>query len=187
MKVILQKNVIGLGDLGEIKKVSDGYARNYLIPRKLAISAHAGSTKAIEHQKRILINKARKRKEMAEDLAKKFQDLNDIEIEARVGTEEQLFGSVTNSHVANYFKGLGFEIDRRKIELKTSIRTLGKHSITINFMEGKRVELSVNIVPDEVSRKKAEALRVKAERKARKEKIEQDLKEEMANKETKGE
>ena len=154
MKVILQKDVIGLGDLGEIKEVKGGYARNYLLPRGLAVSAHAGTISALNHQKRNLEIKARKRKAAMEDVAKQMEGLKELEIHARVGSENKLFGSITTMGICEVLAKKGFEIDRRKLELRESIRSVGKYPIRVNLMEGLSLNLELKVVPDALSLKK---------------------------------
>ena len=154
MKVILQKNVLGLGDLGEVKEVSGGYARNYLLPRKLAVSAHAGTVRALKHQKKSIENKARKRRRAMEDLSQKLENLSGLEIQARVGAENKLFGSVTSLAICEALDREGFQIDRRKIELRDSIRSVGKYPIKVKLMEGISSNLELRVVPDAQSLKK---------------------------------
>lgn len=154
MKVILQKNVLDLGDLGDIKEVSPGYARNYLFPRKLAVSAHASTIRALKHQKRSLENKDRKRKQAMETLAKKLEELGTLEIAARVGRNNKLFGSVTTVAVCEALAKKGFEMSRRKIEFRESIRSLGAYHLGIKLREGFHVNLELKVVPDAFSLKK---------------------------------
>ena len=154
MKVILQKNVLGLGDLGEIKEVKEGYARNYLLPRKLAVSAHAGSMRSLKHQKRSLEHKAQKRKTAMEALVKQLKEVKELEIQARVGAENKLFGSVTTLGISKFLAEKGFQIDRRKLELRESPRSVGRYPLRINLMEGLSLNLELKVVPDALSLKK---------------------------------
>ena len=154
MKVILQKDISGLGDLGEVKDVAAGYARNYLLPKKLVISAHAGSTRALEHQKRSIAAKALKRKQVMKTLAERLQTSEKIEVGVNVGVEGKIFGSVTSNHLAQLLAKNGFIIDRRKIELGVRIRSLGDYQAKVNLMEGLSVNLNFAVVPNEASLKK---------------------------------
>ena len=117
MRVILQKNIIGLGDFGEVKEVANGYARNYLLPKKLAVTANASTTKAIIHQKNIIELRRKKRKDSLQDVAKKISELAVLTLTVKSGANSRLFGSVTNKHVAAALDEKGILIDRRKIEL----------------------------------------------------------------------
>ncbi len=164
MKVILQKTVPGLGDMGEISDVADGYARNYLLPRKLVVSAHAGSVRALEHQKRIIEIKNRKRKSAAQALSEKLSALASLEIEVKVGAEDKLFGSVTTANIASLLGQKGFAIDRRKIELTDKIRTVGTFPIRIHLAEGIDISLPLQVVPDADSIKKAKQRAIQEEK-----------------------
>ena len=164
MKIILQKSVSGLGDAGESKNVSDGYARNFLIPRKLAISAFQGSLKAQKHLERSIEIKTNKRKRSMEIISSKLQELGQIIIETNVGEEGKLYGSITNLNVMEHLKTLGFEIDRRKIEIKESIRQVGKYSICFNLADGVHQNLELHVSPNKQSIKKEEERIAKLEK-----------------------
>ncbi len=172
MKVILQKNILGLGDLGETKKVSDGYARNFLLPRKLVLSAHAGTARAQNHIKRSIEVKTTKRKKAMAGLASKLQELGQITIETNVGEEGKLYGSVTNLHVAEHLHKLGFEIDRRKIEIKESIRSVGKYNVRFHLTDGIVHNMEILVAPN------AESIKKEEERQAKLPKEKEQLKEE---------
>ncbi len=165
MKVILQKNVPGLGDLGDIKEVANGYARNYLLPHKLVVSAHTGTKRALLHQKRALEVKIHKRKKSMGAFSMKLKELPALEIEARVGKEGKLFGSVTSMHICRALSQEGFTIDRRKIEIRDSIRTVGTHSFRVNLTDGIHVSLFLKVTPDEDSIKREEERKASEEKK----------------------
>ena len=135
MKVILQKTVPNLGDAGDIKDVADGYARNYLLPRKMVIPAHAGSTRAALHQKQLIKRKIEKRTKEMTAVAGNLKDLEGLDIPVRVGAKGKLFGSVTAMMVAGALKERGFEIDKRKIDLGDKIKALGTFKIKIRLAE----------------------------------------------------
>ena len=135
MKVILQKDIPNLGDAGDIKEVAEGYARNYLLPRKMVILADASSSKAVEHQDKLIKKKKEKRKKMSEKLAGSIQGL-ELTIGVHVGEEGKLFGSVTAQDIAKKLKEKGFEIDKRKIILENPIRQEGEHTVKIKLDEG---------------------------------------------------
>ena len=147
MKVILQKDIPNLGDAGDIKDVADGYARNYLLPKKLVLLANESSKKAIEHQKKLIKLKKEKRKKESE---KVFDSLNGMEITigAQVGEEGKLFGSVTSMDIAEKIKEKGIEIDRRKIQLEGSIKQEGEFEVVIKLEEGLNATVKVSVVKE---------------------------------------
>ena len=146
MKVILQKDINGLGDAGEVKEVKDGYARNFLLPRKLVLPAHTGSARALEHQQRLLSLKAERRKKAMQELAGKMQSVQEVEVGVMVGAKQKLFGSVTPLMVSKALEEKGYSIDKRKIDLPDSIRALGSYKARIKLAEGITVPLTVNVV-----------------------------------------
>lgn len=142
MKVILQKDVPNLGDAGDIREVADGYARNYLLPRKLVIAANESSRKVMEHQGRLIRLKKEKRKKLSETIAGKMTGL-ELTIAAQVGEEGKLFGSVTAIDIAKALKEKGFEIDKRKIAIDTPIRQVGEYTVKIRLDEGQAPEIKI--------------------------------------------
>ena len=147
MKVILQKDINGLGDAGEVRDVKDGYARNYLLPRKLVLPAHAGSGRALQHQQRLLSFKAERRKKAMQELAGKMESVQEVEVGVMVGAKKKLFGSVTPLLISRALEEKGYNIDKRKIELPESIRALGTYKARIKLAEGIVVPLTVHVVP----------------------------------------
>jgi large subunit ribosomal protein L9 len=143
MKVILQKDVPALGDAGDIKEVAEGYARNYLLPKKLVIVANESSRKAAEHQKKLIKIKKEKRKKASEGMAGSISGL-EITIPAQVGEEGKLFGSVTTMDIAKQLKERGFTIDKRKIQLDAPIRQEGEYTVNIKLDEG--INASVKVI-----------------------------------------
>ncbi len=142
MKVILQKDVPNLGDAGDIKEVADGYARNYLLPRKLVIVANESSRKVMEHQGRLIRLKKEKRKKLSEKMAGGMAGL-ELAIKAQVGEEGKLFGSVTAIDIAKALKEKGFEIDKRKIVIDSPIRQVGEYMVKIRLDEGQAPEIKI--------------------------------------------
>ena len=142
MKVILQKDVPNLGDAGDIKDVAAGYARNYLLPRKLVILANESSKKAIDHQGKLIKLKKDNRKKESEKLAEGISGV-EIKIVAQVGEEGKLFGSVTSMDIAKKLKENGFEIDKRKIHLENPIKNMGEYEIPLKLDEGLTTNLKV--------------------------------------------
>lgn len=135
MKVILQKDFPNVGDAGDVKEVSDGYARNFLIPQKIAIRADVGSTKAALHHKKLVELKKDKRKKSMQGIADGLKN-RELEVFVKVGENEKLFGSVTHSDVASALKTAGFDIDKRKIEFPENIKALGDYNVKIKLAEG---------------------------------------------------
>jgi large subunit ribosomal protein L9 len=156
MKVILQKDVANLGDAGEIKEVASGYARNYLLPRKLVIPAHAGSQRALAHHKRIMEQKAAKRNAEMAKVSENLAGVKSLEITVRVGANNRMFGSVTTAQIAALLAEKGFPLDKRKVELGEKIRTLGNYQIKIRLAEKILVPLELSVVADAESQAAAE-------------------------------
>jgi large subunit ribosomal protein L9 len=145
MEVILREHVDNLGRRGEIVKVADGYARNYLLPRKLALLATAGNKKHIERERKIFEAREAEEKGQAEAVAARLASV-DITITRRVGDTEQLYGSVTASDIAEFLKTKGFEVDRRKLILPEPIKTIGEHAVPLKLHREVTVPLKVNVV-----------------------------------------
>jgi large subunit ribosomal protein L9 len=147
MKVILQKDVTNLGDAGDIKEVSPGYARNFLLPRKLVIVADDSSKRAAEHQKKLIKIKKDKRKKQSEKLAESISGM-ELQIAVQVGEEGKLFGSVTAMDIAKKLKEKGFEIDKRKIVIENPIKQEGEHTVKIKLDEGQTTAVKIIVVKE---------------------------------------
>ncbi|WP_405098091.1 50S ribosomal protein L9 [Oceanobacillus sp. FSL H7-0719] len=133
MKVIFQKDVKGKGKKGEVKNVSEGYARNYLLKNNLAIEATSGSLKALEAQKRKTEMLEQEEKEEAIQLKDKLADLT-VEMTAKSGDGGRLFGSITSKQIADTLeKAHGYKVDKRKIELDEPIRALGYTTVPVKL------------------------------------------------------
>ena len=145
MKVILQKDIPSLGDAGDIKEVAEGFARNYLLPKKLVIVANDSSKKAIEHQKKLIKIKKDKRKKSSEQIAQSMTGV-ELTITAQVGEEGKLFGSVTSMDIARSLREKGFEIDKRKILLDAPIKQEGEFNVSIKLEEGLTASVKVKVV-----------------------------------------
>lgn len=148
MKVILQKDIINLGDAGDIKEVANGYARNYLIPKKLVIPASESNKKTIEHQARLIKIKKEKRKKQSE---KVYENLNGLEIviKARVGEEEKLFGSITSIDVTKKLLEKGYRLDKRKISIENPIKTTGEFDIQVKLDDGLTAVVKLKVEKEE--------------------------------------
>ncbi len=144
MKVILKENIETLGHIGDIVKVAPGYARNYLIPKGLAIEATEKNAKALEHAKRQMAYRKNKALESARVLAAKLEALA-IEIAHQAGEEGKLFGSVTTMELAAYLKDKGFDIDRRTIVQTEPIKHIGDYSVTVKIHPEVSATLKVTI------------------------------------------
>lgn len=147
MKVILQKDVPNLGDAGDIKEVAPGYARNYLLPRKLVIEANDSSKRAAEHQRKLIKIKKDKRKKTSEQLAGAMSGVA-LELKAQVGEEGKLFGSITTMDIARALKEKGFEIDKRKIQLAAPIKQTGEYEVAIKLEEGLSANIKVTVAQE---------------------------------------
>jgi large subunit ribosomal protein L9 len=147
MEVILRETIDNLGSAGQVVKVADGYARNYLLPRKLAYPATAGNLKVIEFERQTLVRKEAKQKEDAEKL-KQMVDTVEITIRRKVGEQNALYGSVTNSDVADELEKKGFNIEKRKIHMDDHIKTLGEFSIPIRLFKDVTAHVKLKVEPE---------------------------------------
>ena len=147
MKVILRADIDRLGKLGEVVKVAPGYARNYLIPKKLAYPATGGNLNRIEFEKRRAAQQVEHEVEEAKKQAKKMKDLS-LTFQVKAGEEEKLYGSVTSADIAEEAAKQGFEIDRRKILLEEPIKQLGVYTIQVRLHPEVNTELKVWVVKE---------------------------------------
>lgn len=132
MKVIFLQDVKGKGKKGEVKDVSDGYARNYLLPKRLAEEATKGNLSKLEERKKKQRQEAEQKKAEAEKLKEQIERLT-VKIEAKSGENGRLFGSVTNKQIAEQLKQHQIKVDKRKIELDEPIRTLGVTKVPVKI------------------------------------------------------
>lgn len=142
MKVILLQEVKKLGDRGDVKEVSNGYARNFLIPKGLAMEATPKALKDLETQKKTLERKEQDEKEKMEALAEKLKGVK-VTLNARVGEGGKLFGSVTSKDIAQNLQEQGYNVDRRKIDLGEPIRGLGSYTVTLKLHPEISAEIEV--------------------------------------------
>ena len=147
MDVILRQHVDHLGERGQIVKVADGYARNYLLPRKLALPATDGNRRHVERERKIMETREADEKGQAEAMAARLSAV-EISIARRVGETDQLYGSVTAADIAEYLKTKGFEVDRRKLVLADPIKTIGEHSVPLKLHRHVTVPLKVTVVKE---------------------------------------
>jgi large subunit ribosomal protein L9 len=144
MKVILKDDVKGLGSIGNVVDVTNGYGRNYLIPKNLAVEANSKNLKQFEHEKNIILKKAKKIKKSAEDLAQQVSSIT-LSIEALSGEEDKLFGSVTSMDIAEALSKQGVEIDKRKIILEEPIKRLGTYSVAVKLYQDVLANVTVEV------------------------------------------
>ena len=156
MKVILQETMDGVGHLGDLIDVRDGFARNFLLPRKKAVLANSRSIKAFEHVKRVAAEKAKKEKLEIEVHAKKVSAVT-LTIEAQVGKDDKMFGSVTSKDLAEALAAQGFTIDRRKIQLAQPIKELGTITVPIKMPREVTATVTVRVVKKQEQEAAAEA------------------------------
>jgi len=148
MEVILREDVPKLGHRGDIVTVKEGYARNYLLPRKLALEATASNRKQIEAMKAAAAGQRATEKSGAESLAAQLAALT-LTIPAKAGESDQLFGSVTAMDVAAALEAKGFHIDKRKVELDEPLKTLGEYKVGLRLHPEVAASVQVNVVREE--------------------------------------
>jgi len=144
VKVILQADVAGLGEEGEVKDVAGGYARNYLLPRKLVVPATKGNLKVLEQQREQIERKQEQHRAESRVLAERMAGLP-LQFEVRVGEQGRLYGSVTAQDIAARLKEAGVEIDRRLIELREPLRTLGEFDVPVRVAHAVTAHLKVTL------------------------------------------
>jgi large subunit ribosomal protein L9 len=147
MEVILKEDVPKLGARGDVVKVSEGYGRNYLLPRKLAIEASAANKAVIEQMKAAAVRRLAKDKSDAELLAKQFDGAS-LQFTRRAGENGQLFGSVTSGDVAHELEHRGFKIERRKIQLEEPLKALGEFTVAVKLHRDVTSTVKVTIIKE---------------------------------------
>ncbi len=147
MKVFLKEDVKSLGKIGEVVNVAEGYARNYLIPKKLAVEANTKNVKEFEHQKRMMKEKMNKMREASKSLAEEMSSVR-LTIKAKAGDEEKLFGSVTAMDIAEALKAAGYDVDKRKVQLEEPIKRLGSYTVDIKIHPEITAKVTVEVVSD---------------------------------------
>ncbi len=147
MKVILTEDLKNIGDRGDEVEVANGYGRNYLFPKGLAILATPQNTKRLRHQHKLVQDKLNKSKKEAEMLAKQISEISCI-LPRKVGENDRIFGSVTSLDIAEYLQEKGFSIDKRKIILEDSIKGLGIYSVPVKLHSDITVDIKVEVVKE---------------------------------------
>jgi large subunit ribosomal protein L9 len=146
MEVILREHVEHLGRRGDVVKVAEGYARNYLLPRKLALAVTENNKRQIDREKKLAEARDMEEKAAAEAIASRLTQL-DIEIARRVGEHDTLYGSVTSQDIAQALKDKGFDIDKRKIALVDPLKALGESMVPVKIHRDVTAQLRVKVVP----------------------------------------
>lgn len=147
MKVILTEDVAHLGSAGDMLKVRDGYARNYLIPKAMAVSATTQNVRQLEHQKRQIQAKLAKLKKESEGLAQRIENIS-CTIARAAGEEDKLFGSVTSADIYASLKNEGIEVDKKKILLDEPIKSLGIFTVPIKIHSEVTAQLKIWVVKE---------------------------------------
>lgn len=147
MEVILKEDVPQLGNRGDVVKVAEGYGRNYLLPKKLAIKATAANKAVIDQMKASAVRRSVREKSDAEALAKQFDGVS-LHFTRRAGENDQLFGSVTSSDIAHELEARGFNVDRRKIEIGHPMKTVGEYTIQIKLHREVSVPVKVTVTKE---------------------------------------
>jgi large subunit ribosomal protein L9 len=147
MEVILKEDVVNLGKIGEVVRVRDGYARNYLLPRGLVLVANKKNLKTFEHQKKIVADQKQKVMRQAETVSNQLATVA-VVIPMKVGEEGRLFGSVTTMQIEKALKTKGVNVERRKIHLNEPIKAVGDYEVPIRLSADVTVPLRVSVVPE---------------------------------------
>jgi large subunit ribosomal protein L9 len=147
MKVVLKEDIKNVGKIGQIVDVADGYARNYLVPRGFAVEANIKNLKSLEHEKKIIQEKAKRIKNSAQTLSDKISTMT-LVIKAKAGDEGKLFGTVTSMDIAELLKNEGIEMDKKKIFLDEPIKRLGSYSVNIKIHQEISTNLNIQVVEE---------------------------------------
>ena len=148
MEVILREDIEKLGSRGQVVKVAPGYARNFLLPKRLAVAATESNKKIVEQERQAHLRKEAKEVGEAQDLAKIMLGTA-ITIKQKAGEADQLFGSVTSKDIADALNAKGFNIDRRKIQLNDPIKQLGEYTVPVKLHRDVTVDISVLVAKEE--------------------------------------
>jgi len=148
MEVILREDIENLGSRGQVVKVAPGYARNFLLPKRMAVAATESNKKIVEQERQAHLRKEAKVKGEAEDLAKIMTGTT-VRIKQKAGENDQLFGSVTAKDIADGLTAQNFNIDRRKIQLDDAIKSLGEFKVPVRLYKDVTVEITVIVAKEE--------------------------------------
>jgi large subunit ribosomal protein L9 len=148
MEVILREDIDKLGLRGQAVKVASGYARNFLLPRRLAVAATASNKKIVEQERQAHLRREAKQQSEAQDLAKLMAAI-EVTIAQKAGENDQLFGSVTSNDIAVGLEKLGYTIDRKKVHLEEPIKTLGDFKVSVRLHRDVSVDIPVHVIKEE--------------------------------------
>jgi large subunit ribosomal protein L9 len=148
IELILREDVDKLGSRGQLVKVSPGYARNFLLPKRLAVAASDANKKIVEQERQAHLKRDAKEQAGAADLAKML-DAVTVTISQKAGENDQLFGSVTSKDIADGLEAQGYNIERRKIQLDAPIKTLGQHKVVVRLHREVTAEITVSVLKEE--------------------------------------
>lgn len=148
MNVILTESVEGLGNIGDLVKVKPGFARNFLVPKGLAVEANTRNVKELEHQKRQMERKAQKVAQDAAAVKARIEAVQCVLVH-RAGDEGKLFGAVTNKEIGDKLAAAGVEIDRKKIQLPEPIKAIGDYQVPVKLAAGVVAHIKVSVVAAE--------------------------------------
>jgi large subunit ribosomal protein L9 len=147
MEIILREDIDKLGERGQMVKVAAGYARNFLLPRKLAVAATEANKKIVEQERQAHLRREAKQVNEAQELGKMMASVS-VTIHQKAGENDQLFGSVTANDVAVALERLGYNIDRKKVSLDEPIKTLGDFQVTVRLHKDVSVDVPVHVVKE---------------------------------------
>ncbi len=147
MEIILREDVEKVGARGAVVKVADGYARNYLFPKRLAVPATESNKKIVEQEREAYLRREAKLKDEAESLGQMMSNVR-LTFRQRVGENDQLFGSVTAKDIAEALEAQNYHIERRKVQLDEPIRTLGEHKVALRLHRDVSAEITVIVEPE---------------------------------------
>ena len=147
MEVILKEDIANVGKIGDVVRVRDGYARNYLLPRGLVLEANKRNLKTFEHQKKVVADQKQKIMRQAHAVGDQLAGVS-LVIAMKVGEEGRLFGSVTNIQIEKALKSKGLKVERRKIHLNEPIKTAGDYEVPVRLSADVTVPLKVSVVPE---------------------------------------
>jgi large subunit ribosomal protein L9 len=146
MEIILREHIDNLGRRGDIVKVAEGYARNYLLPRKLALAVTEANKRQIERERKVAEVRDAEEKQQADAVAQRLTD-TPIEIARRVGENDTLYGSVTTADIAHALEGKGFSVEKKKIVLADPLKSLGEFTVPVKVHRDVTAQVKLKIVP----------------------------------------
>jgi len=147
MKVILKEDIPNLGKAGQIVNVKDGYARNFLFPKGLALLADEKNMKILEYQKKKIEEEAKKKRQDAQSIFERLSQVN-LKISAKAGEDQKLFGSITSKDIANALEKEGFAIDKKQITVSEPIKRIGEYEVEVKLHENITAKVKVTIIPE---------------------------------------